>query len=114
MGTAPLVVWQFGSFPLVGMLINPAVVLTAHLIVLLAVGWMIVPFPVLAGLFSAGLEGCAWLQNAVVKWCAELPWAAFDVRIPLWFVAGYYLVYLLFAVWWYGRDDRKFSLEYDA
>ncbi len=114
MGTAPPVGWEFGRFPLVGMLINPAVVLTAHLIVLLAVGWMIVPFPVLAGLFSAGLEGCAWLQNAVVKWCAELPWAAFDVRIPLWFVAGYYLVYLLFAVWWYGRDDRKFSLEYDA
>ena len=114
MGTAPLVVWQFGSFPLVGMFINPVVILTAHLIVLLAVGWMLVPLPVLSGLFSAGLEACAWAQNAVVEWCAGLSWAAFDLRIPLWFVAGYYLVYLLGAVWWYGRDDHKFDLKYDA
>ena len=114
MGTAPLVVWQFGSFPLVGMFINPVVILTAHLIVLLAVGWIVLPFSLLEGVFSAGLEVCAWVQNAVVKWCANQSWAAIDLHVPLWFVAGYYLVYVLFAVWWYGRDESKFTLDYDA
>lgn len=91
-GTAPLVSYWFGNFSLIGILVNPAVILTAHIIVLVSVLWLLIPGGALAGTFSFVLEHAAQTQNKLIEWSAAQKWAIFDGSIPFW---GILLCYLL-------------------
>jgi competence protein ComEC len=99
-GTAPMVAYWFGQVPLAGMVFNPVVIVTAHVIVMFGVLWMVAPVEVLNPVFSWVLDGAASIQNAVVGWGAERGWAAVAVEeMPLWAVVTAYLALGALAVW---------------
>lgn len=93
-GTAPISSHLFGNFSLIGILINPIVILTAHIIVLLGVVWIIAPAGLLQPLFSAALDTVAGIQNSVIEWSAAQTWAIFEGHLP---AAGVFLCYTLIA-----------------
>lgn len=57
LATAPLVSYYFGRIPLIGIILNPLLILTANATVLLSLLWIIAPLPLLQGPFSAAI-GC--------------------------------------------------------
>lgn len=91
-GVAPLVSYFFGRVSFAGIIINPAVVLTAHIIVMSGVLWLLMPFGFGFPVFSWVLGKTAALQNALVGWSARREWMAFDGEMPLW---GVVLSYIL-------------------
>lgn len=106
-GTAPLVAWWFGNIPLAGMVINPAVILTAHFIVMFSVLWVAMPFGWLNPVFSWVLDLAAVVQNAVVGWSASLRWASIPVNPSLWCVVLVYAGLIALAVWVNRARERQ-------
>ncbi len=109
-GTAPLVAYWFGNVPLAGMAINPIVMVTAHIIVMLGVVWMVVPVECLNGVFSTVLDLAAGVQNDVVRWSAGRSWAAIPVHdMPLWAVVVLYVLLGIVAIllWNRRKDDAR-------
>lgn len=114
LGTAPLVAYWFGNIPLAGMVINPPVILTAHVIVMCGVLWVIAPVGPLGPLFSGVLDFAAGVQNAIVDWSARLPWAAVHVpNMPLGVVVIIYCCYIALAMWAYQTDNPKSNMHTD-
>ena len=91
LATLPLVAHTFGTMSLVGIFLNPIVILTAEIIVLGGFIWVSLPFGWLAPVTKAIVGGAAWLQNRVVEYAAGLPWAAVEVTLPEWVVALCYV-----------------------
>lgn len=103
-GTAPLVAYWFGRISLAGMVVNPLVILTAHVIVMFGVVWMAAPVGALNVAFSWVLDCAAGVQNAAVGWAAERDWASVDVgEIPLWTVVAAYVALGAAAAMCYKR-----------
>ncbi len=90
LATLPLVAHTFGTISLVGIFLNPIVILTAEIIVLGGFIWVSLPFGWLAPVGKFVVGGAAGLQNRVVEYAAGLPWAAAEVAIPEWIVAVCY------------------------
>ena len=67
----PQVAHSFGVVPVVGVLINPIIILTANLILLPAILSLVTPIPLAAGLLRVA-EWCAEMQNHIVGWCSDL------------------------------------------
>ena len=67
----PQVAHSFGVIPIVGVLINPVIILTANLILLPAILSLVTPVPLAAGLLRVA-EWCAEMQNHIVGWCCGL------------------------------------------
>lgn len=107
LGTAPLVAYWFGNIPVSGMLINPVVIFTAHIIVMFGVLWIIIPFGFLSPVFSWILGLAAGIQNSVVAWSASLPWASIPASPPLWAVVIIYAGYIALAVWANRPRERR-------
>ena len=59
LATAPLVSYYFGRIPLIGIILNPLLILTANATVLLSLLWIIAPLPLLQGPFSAAIGAAA-------------------------------------------------------
>lgn len=93
--TLPLVSHTFGVVSLVGIFLNPLVILTAEIIVLLGFIWVTLPLDILHPVMSGLIGGAAELQNRLVEGAARLPWAAWQMEMPTWMVA---LCYTLMAV----------------
>ena len=89
LATMPLVANTFSTISLVGVLINPVVILLANIIVLAGVMAFVLPF--VAGVAEVA---AAW-QNRIVEWAASLPYGHFDIDISTWIMWG---VYAAFAV----------------
>lgn len=92
--TLPLVAHTFSVVSLVGIFLNPFVILTAEIIVLLGLIWVTLPLEVLQPIMSTLIGGTATLQNRLVEGAAAPPWSALEVQMPAWMVA---LCYLLMA-----------------
>ena len=84
LATAPLVSYYFGRIPLIGILVNPLLILTANATVLLSLLWILAPLAPLRGLFAAALSATAGLQNTLVGLCAEKTWASLPLRLEAW------------------------------
>lgn len=93
LGTAPLVAYYFGNFPLVGLPANLPVVLTAHAIVLASLAWILLPVVALAPIMSAVVGAATGIQNALVAWFAAWPTAALEVSLSGWGMAAIYGIY---------------------
>ena len=78
LATLPLVAHTFSIISLAGILINPAVILLANVVVLAGVISLAIP-PV-----SVVAEIAAEWQNHVVEWAAKLPYGHFEMTIPEW------------------------------
>lgn len=107
--TAPLVSYYFGRIPLIGLIINPAVVLTANVVVFFSVLWVIAPIGFLSGLFSWIIGGAAGIQNAVVAFSSARTWAAAPVQLSGWQVLAVYLIFaaIFYVVRRYLTAERK-------
>lgn len=112
--TAPLVSYYFGRIPVIGLLMNPLVVLTAHITVLFSLLWIIAPIGFLNGAFSTIIGFSAGLQNDVVGFCAAKSWASVPVQLSAWQAVLVYIV--IFTLWWLlnyrrGQKEGKSGLE---
>ena len=88
LATMPLVANTFSTLSLVGILINPVVILLANVVVLAGVVAMVIPCVAVVAELAA-----EW-QNRVVGWAASLPYGHFDIVMPEW---AMWLLYLLFV-----------------
>lgn len=79
--TAPLVSYCFGQIPLVGLAVNPPVILLTYGVVGVSLLWLAIPWPPLSVVVRPLLEGLLWLQNRLVAEAAALPCAAIDYRM---------------------------------
>ncbi len=99
LATMPLVSYYFGRIPVIGILMNPLVVVTANITVLMSILWLILPFGFLNGFFSSVIGFSSGLQNDIVEFCATKSWASAEVQLSGWQVV---LVYLAALFVWYA------------
>lgn len=107
--TAPLVSYYFGRIPVIGIFINPIVIITANIIVLFSMLWIIAPIGFLNGVFSWVIGGAAEAQNAVVGFSSSQTWASAAVQLSGWQVLFVYLTgaAILYLVWRQVFATRK-------
>ena len=86
--TIPLVSSTFSIVSVVGVLINPLVILLANATLFAGIVTFAIP-P-----FGAIAEWCAKWQNSAVEWAASLPYSHFDFTLPEWAV---WLAYTVMA-----------------
>ena len=104
--TAPLVSYCFGQIPLVGLAVNPPVILLTYGVVGVSLLWLAIPWPPLSVVVRPLLEGLLWLQNRLVAEAATLPCAAIDYRMTAAQTAVVYLFFVIFTLVAY-RPWRK-------
>lgn len=105
--TAPLIAHTFGTVSLIGLLLNPAVILIAYGIVLTAVCWMALPVGPLSPVVGLMLETAAKAQNILVRWAASLSTGAAEwhpARATLW---GIYLLFIGFTLLLWSAEREK-------
>jgi hypothetical protein len=83
--------------------LNPVVILTAHLVVLFSLVWIIAPVGFLEPVFRWLVGAPAWLQNRVVGAVADVPGAAVEWTMPLWLVFAIYAAMIIFTAAFYAR-----------
>lgn len=105
-GTAPLVAYWFDNMPVIGILTGPAVILTAYIIVMTGILWLIAPLSIFQGLFSAVLDGTAYIQNRIVEWSSAQKWGIFEGHLPLLCVFLCYFIIFTSGIIIYNR--RKY------
>ncbi len=88
----PQISHSFGVIPILGVLINPIVILTANMILLPTILSLITPIPLAAGLLRVA-EWCAVLQNHVVGWCSNLRLSSIEYTFSTAEVAILYAVF---------------------
>lgn len=100
--TMPLVATTFESISLVGVLINPVVILLANIVVL--TGVVALAFPAM----GVVAEWAAEWQNCVVEWAASLPYGHFEATIPEWVMWSIYaLLIVATALFWSAPNEKK-------
>jgi competence protein ComEC len=107
LATMPLVSHTFGVFSPVGIVLNPLIITTAHLIVIFSLVWIIAPVAALEPLFRWLVGAPAWLQNRVVEASSAVPEAAIEYTLPLWAVFAIYATMIIFTAWLAGRPREE-------
>ena len=108
LATAPLVAHWFGRVAMVGVVLNPLVVMLGYLLVTLAVATIFVPASWTWVAQAAGV--IAEAENRCVAVAAQLDWSHFALRIEWWAVAIIYIVAIVITEIW-RRKPRKKSLS---
>lgn len=88
--TAPLVSCWFGRVAVVGVVLNPLVVLLGYLLVTLAVATIFAPAS--WGFVAQAAGAVAEAENRCIAVASQLDWAHFDLQIDAWAVAIIYAV----------------------
>ncbi len=101
--TMPLVSHVFGVFSPLGVVLNPIVIATAHVVVGFSVLWIIAPIGFLAPVFRFLIGGSAWLQNAVIEAVGSVPGVAVEWTLPAWGVVAVYGSMIGFKIWLKNR-----------
>jgi len=107
LATMPLVANTFSTVSLVGILINPAVILLANIVVLAGVVAIALPFTAIIAEYAA-----LW-QNQIVEWAASLPYGHFIMTIPewaMWLIYGVFLVVTL-LLWQLPKQEKTPKIE---
>jgi competence protein ComEC len=98
--TLPLILYQFGRLSIVAPIVNVLILWAIPLIMFMGFFAVLVSF-----LFLPIAHIISWIAWAgleyiilVVKWFASLPFAAVEMRIPVWLMVGMYggMVYLVY------------------
>ena len=79
--TAPLISHTFGQISVVGLALNPVVILLSYVVVGSCTLWLVIPGTALAPLFSVVAGFAARAQNELIRAAAALPAAALDIRL---------------------------------
>lgn len=96
--TAPLISYTFGQVSIVGLVLNPVVILLSYVVVGPCTLWLIIPGTALAPLFSSVAGFAARIQNYLIEIAAALPTAALDIRlsgIQCWGTYGLFILVTL-------------------
>jgi competence protein ComEC len=101
LATMPLVSNCFATVSVMGILINPVVVLLANIIVLAGVVTLAIP-PV--GFVA---EGVAEWQNSIIEWAASLPYSHFDFVMSEGAMWGIYAVYAIVTILIFSIPRKK-------
>ncbi len=107
LATMPLVANTFSTVSLVGILINPAVILLANIVVLAGVVAIALPFTAVVAEYAA-----EW-QNQIVEWAASLPYGHFIMTIPEWAMWAIYGVFLAVTLllWLLPKREKEPKIE---
>lgn len=108
--TAPLISHTFGQISVVGLALNPVVILLSYIVVGSCTLWLIIPGTVFAPLFSVVAGFAARAQNELIRAAAALPAAALDIRLTTtqcWSVYGLFI----FATLLLWSAERKKSVS---
>lgn len=97
LATLPLVSYHFGRMPLIGLVINPLLILTANVTVLGALLWILAPIGALNPLLSAVIGAATSFQNNLIATSAAQSWASLPIRLNAAETLAAYL--LLTAAW---------------
>ena len=102
LATMPLVANTFSTISLVGILINPVVILLANIVVLAGVLALALPF------MGAVADFAASLQNVVVEWAAKLPYGHFNITISEGVMWGIYVLFIIITLsFWLLPKQKK-------
>lgn len=105
--TAPLVSHTFGIVSLVGLAVNPAAIVLAHVVVFASVVWIVLPATSLAPVFEAAIGTAAGLLNRLADAAASLPGGSFDFRLTAGQTAACYAVFLATTLLAACRNPKK-------
>lgn len=107
LATAPLVSYYFGRIPVVGVIINPLLIIVANVTVLLSLLWIMIPIPFMSGVFSKVIGASAWFQNELIAVSAGKWWASVPVRMEMWQVLALYAAVLcIYAILRSRKSER--------
>ena len=101
LATAPLVSHAFGIVPVAGLLLDPAAVPLAGIVVLSGVAGMLLP-----ACWRAG-EAAAGLLNGAVRLTASMPGAAVEYALPAGWTAACYLLFAVATAAIYRYEPKK-------
>ena len=107
LATMPLVANTFSTISLVGILINPAIILLANIVVLTGIIALALPFMGVVAEFSASL------QNRIVEWAASLPYGHFNISFSegtMWSVYAIFVVSTL-LLWLVPKRKKEPKIE---
>jgi competence protein ComEC len=104
--TLPIVSHTFDNLPVVGVVVTPCVMLFAYAIVACGILAIVLPVPV-GYPFAVVAEWAAHIQNIVVEWSANLPFASVEYTMPKWGVALCYLVYTAITLLYWSKNQKK-------
>lgn len=106
--TMPIVSHTFGIVPLAGIALNPAVVVSANIVVLAAVVALLLPASV-AGVAVVPALWCAEVQNAMVGYAAQWAWCSVDYRLSAVAVGAIYALFvaLTLLAWGFARKAEQ-------
>ncbi len=107
LATMPLVANTFSVISLVGVFINPAVILFANIVVLVGVLSLALPF------IAPLAEYVAEWQNRIVAWAASLPYGHFDISMPEGAMWGLYALFTIVTLllWLLPKRENKPKIE---
>ena len=104
--TLPIVSHTFGNLPIVGFIVTPCVLMFAYAIV--SCGILAVVLPTSIALpFAAIAEWAARMQNCVVEWSSNLPFASVEYAMPKWGVALCYGCYAAITLLYWSKNQKK-------
>ncbi len=104
--TLPMVSHTFGNLPIIGVVVTPCVMLFAYAIVACGIIAVVLPSPV-GYPFAVVAEWVARMQNIVVEWAADLPFASVEYAMPKWGVVLCYLVYATITLLYWSKNQKK-------
>lgn len=110
--TLPLVAHTFSAVSLVGIFLNPIVILTAEIIVMGGFIWVSLPFGWLQPVAKWVIGGAAEVQNRAVEYAAGLSWSAVECEVPLWITLVAYALMIAAVVaasqW---KEHKRWKME---
>ena len=107
LATAPLVAHTFGTLPIAGLVINPAAILLAGVVVFGGALWMLAPVGVLAPLVGWVTGHAAEAVNALARFTAAMPLGTADWRPGAGITALVYALFLLVTLLLGCREPKK-------
>ena len=105
LATAPLSAYTFGVLPLVGLLLNPGVVLLGSLVV--GGGLLLLLLPPFGGVLSPVVLWLAAWQNQLAVWIADLSFGASDYTPSGTTVVLLYLLFVAITVVGWSMEPKK-------
>lgn len=109
--TLPIVSYTFDNVPIVGVVVTPCVLLFAYVIVACGIFTLCLP-SCCAVPFATAAEWAAKMQNMVVGWAAELPFASVEYTMSGWEVTTIYAIFAtITAICWSINRKKVVSLS---
>lgn len=105
--TAPLISYTFGQVSIIGLLLNPIVVLIANLLVGACTIWMLLPLSFLQPVFSPVIGWLARLQNLLIEYGANLPHATIELRLSGLQCGFAYALFILATLFLWSIEREK-------